>query len=208
MLRRIQRTLQSSDPQRAAILSRLRAIYRSLPADGALVFFDVKPITVKAYGGRRFTAEKRPRLDRKQKTRGMMYLFLSYDLRSGKTLWAFLSKKNAASVALFMQKLRRHYGALRLWIALDQDRAHPCKCKATRRLMRQLSLYWISLPKGSPNDNPVETIFSGIQEAILDCSNDPDSKATQRRISRHLSSRNRRVNRFIGISYLGDSYKH
>jgi hypothetical protein len=69
--------------------------------------------------------------------------------------------------------------------------------------MRQLNLRWTSLPKGSPDDNPAETIFSDIRQAILDNSNDPDAQATQQRISAHLRARNRRKDRFMRISYLG-----
>jgi hypothetical protein len=172
------------------------------------VFFDVKPIAVKAYGGRRYSSQRVLVLERKQKTRGFFYLFLSYDLRSGKVVWAFLPKKDAAHVCVFMQKLRRLYGAQPLWVALDQDGAHPCKCRRTRQTMRQLALHWISLPKGSPDDNPAETIFSGIEKMILECSNDPDISTMQRRLSRQLTARNRRADRFISIPYLGDSYKH
>jgi transposase len=73
--------------------------------------------------------------------------------------------------------------------------------------MRSLKLHWISLPKGSPDDNPVETIFSDIQLMVLDNSNDPDEQTTQKRISQHLSRRNRRRGRFIRITYLPDSHK-
>ena len=52
-LRRVQRKLLSQDPQRRAILSRLRVIWRHRPKQGILLFFDVKVIAVKAYGGRR-----------------------------------------------------------------------------------------------------------------------------------------------------------
>ena len=40
-----------------------------------LAFFDVQPITVKAYGGRRYTRAKELTLQAKQKTRGRFYLF-------------------------------------------------------------------------------------------------------------------------------------
>ena len=66
-------------------------------------------------------------------------------------------------------------------------------------MMRQLRLLWTSMPKASPDDNPVETIFSDIQQNILDNSDDPDAHATQRRISNHLRARNRRSDRFIRI---------
>ena len=62
--------------------------------------------------------------------------------------------------------------------------------------------------KDAPDDNPVETIFSDIQLMVLDNSNDPDAKTTQRRISRHLQKGNRRSNRYIRIPYLPDSHKN
>ena len=43
--------------------------------------------------------------------------------------------------------------------------------------MRQLRLHRTSMPKGSPDDNPAETIFSDIQQNILDNSDDPDKHA-------------------------------
>jgi transposase len=93
-------------------------------------------------------------------------------------------------------------------IALDRDPAHPIKAKATRRMMRLLRWHWTSLPKASPDDNPVETLFSDIQQSILDNSNDPDAGATQHRISNHLRSRNRRSDRFVRVGYLENTHKH
>jgi hypothetical protein len=51
-------------------------------------------------------------------------------------------------------------------IAWDRDPAHPLKAQATRQRMRQLRLHWTSMPKASPDENPVETIFSDIQQNI------------------------------------------
>ncbi len=91
---------------------------------------------------------------------------------------------------------------------MDQDPAHPRKCRTTRQTMRGLGLHWISLPKGSPDDNPVETVFRDVQLRILDNSDDPDIQTMQRRISAHLRGRNRRHDRYIRIPYLPDSHKH
>lgn len=206
--RRVQRKLVSQDPQRPAILARLRWIFRHLPTGGHLLFFDVKPIAVKAYGGRRYTSAKRLVLLRNQKTRGRFYLFLSYDAVSGKVHWMFLPGKSAHYVNQFMRRIRYWYPQATLWVALDQDRAHPCKSHKTRQTMRDLQLHWISLPKGSPDDNPVETIFGDIQLMILDNSNDTDSKVTQRRISAHLRGRNRRADPRIRVPYLHAKHSH
>ena len=171
-----------------------------------LVFFDVKPVTVKAYGGRRFTSAKRLILERRQKTRGRFYLFALYAVQHGRVRWRYSHRKDSVRVCRFMQAVRRWYPDQPVWVVLDQDPAHPRKSLETRRVMRALQLHWISLPKASPDDNPVETTFSDVQLMILDNSHDLDERATQRRISQHLRQRNRRRNRFIHIAYLPDSH--
>lgn len=203
---RVRRKLISQDPQRQAILYRIRRVFKHLPPEGVLLFFDVKPITVKAYGGRRFSSAKRLVLQRYQKTRGRFYLFLSYDVKSGRVRWHYDHAKSSQEVCRFMQQVRHWYPTQSVWVVLDQDPAHPSKSLQTRRVMRSLQLHWISLPKGSPDDNPVETVFSDIQLMILDNSNDPDERTTRRRISHHLNRRNQRRDRFIRIPYLPDSH--
>jgi transposase len=189
-------------------LRRLKGFWRHRRRGSLLAFFDVQPITVKAYGGRRYSREKQLILEAKQKTRGRFYLFALYEVNQGWVHWAFFPGKGARYVCRFLRRVRRWYPTQPLRIALDQDPAHPCKAKQTRRLMRHLRVRWTSLPKGSPDDNPVETIFSDIQQAVLDNSNDPNAKATQRRISAHLRGRNRRQDRFMRISYLGITPKN
>lgn len=120
----------------------------------------------------------------------------------------FLPGKGAKYVCQFMRQVRRWYPDIPLWVVLDQDRAHPCKARQTRCVMRELKLHWISLPKGSPDDNPVENIFSDIQLMILDNSDDPDAKTTQHRISVHLRGRNRRHDRLIHVPYLYPKRSH
>lgn len=135
-------------------------------------------------------------------------MFLTYDTQRGQVHWAFYSGKASSDVCQFMHRIRLWYPGQPGWIVLDQDPAHPRKSRRTRRMMRELDLHWISLPKGSPDDNPVETIFSDIQQMILDKSNDADVHTMQRRISAHLRGRNRRKARHIRIPYLPDSHNH
>jgi hypothetical protein len=182
-------------------------IWRHLPAHGVLLFFDEQPIAVKAYGGRRYTTAKRLILERKQRPRGVFYRFVIYEVNTARRRWAFYDHKSSVEVGRFLEQIRHWYPEQSVWIALDRDSTHPCKSHQTRRLVRQLKLHWITLPQGSPDDNPVESIFSDIQLMILDNSNDPDVKTTQRRISRHLQKCKRRHNRHIRIPYLLDSHK-
>ena len=137
-------------------------VWRHWPRNGVLLFFDVKPIAVKTYGGRRYTSARRRVLPRQQKTRGLFSLFLLYDANSGRIRWTFAKAKDSEPVCRFMTRVRNWYPEQEVWIALDQDRPHPRKSRQTRRVRRELRLHWISLPKGSPDDNPVETINSDI----------------------------------------------
>lgn len=163
---------------------------------------------MKAYGGRTYTSAPREVLSRRQKTRGRFYLFLLYDVVSGKVRWSYHPGKDSTQVCRFMHQVRRWYPRGEIWVALDQDSAHPRKSRKTRVTMRQLNLHWISLPKGCPDDNPVEAIFSTVQSMVLDSSNDPDVKATRHRISAHLRGRNRRHDRRLRIHYFPDCHKH
>lgn len=71
-----------------------------------MVFFDIKPIAVKAYGGRRYTSAKRLVLERYQKTRGFFYLFALYDVKHGCVRWAFYPRKDAEHVCRFLRRVR------------------------------------------------------------------------------------------------------
>ena len=77
------------------ILHRLRAWWQHRPRGAILAFFDVQPITVKAYGGRCYTTAQRLVLQRNQKTRGHFYLFLLYEVNQGRVHWAFYPGKGA-----------------------------------------------------------------------------------------------------------------
>lgn len=202
----MERKLISNDPQRAAILARIRRVFQHKPPKGIQDYFDVKPVTVKAYGGRRWSAN--PLVLRKyQKTRGRFYLFALYDVKQGRVRWRYYQGKDSTYVCRFMRQVRRWYPDAEVWVVLDQDSAHPRKSKMTRQTMRDLHLHWISLPKQSPDDNPCETIFSDVQLMVQDNSDDPDARTLQRRISHRLARRNRRRNRFIVIPYLWDSHR-
>jgi transposase len=203
----VERKLRSKDPRRPAILAHIRWTWRRLPPAGILLFFDEQPIAVKAYGGRRYTSCSRLVLDKPQKTRGRFYLFAVYEVGSGRVRWTFLPGKNSSSVCQFMRRVRRWYPDAEVWIVLDQDTTHPRRSKQTRQVMRQLQLHWISLPKNSPDDNPVEILFSDVKLMVLDNSDDPNPQATQRRISARFRSRNRRHARQIRIPYLNDCHK-
>jgi transposase len=200
-LRRIARKLWRKDANRRRILHRLRKLWQNRSRGTVLLFCDVKPVAVKAYGGRRYS-KKRLVLSRGQKSYGLFYLFVAYEYNTGRRLWGFYAGKSSRYVCQFFKKIRRRYGEQKLHLAVDRDSPHPIKCARTRRQLRALGIHWTSLPKGHPDDNPVETIFSDVQQSVLDTSSDTEQAVTQQRISRHLQGCNRRTDRRIRVSYL------
>jgi transposase len=182
-------------------------LWQHRPRGSVLLFFDVQPIAIKAYGGRRYS-RKRLVLSRAQKTYGLVYLFVANEYNSGRRLWGFYPGKSSGYLCHFLRKIRRRYGSRKVRLAIDRDSPHPIKCARTRRQLRALGIRWTSLPKGNPDDNPVETIFSDVQQMVLDTSSDTDPAVTRRRISGHLQGRNRRPNRRIRVSYLEVPPKH
>jgi len=182
-------------------------LWQNRPQGTVLLFFDVKPVAVKAYGGRRYS-KKRLVLSRGQKTYGLFYLLVAYEYNSGRRLWGFYPGKSSKYVCHFFKKVRRRYGKRKLRLAVDRDSPHPIKCARTRRQLRALGIRWTSLPKGNPDDNPVETIFSDVQQMVLDTSSDTDPAVTRRRISGHLRGCNHRADRRIRVSYLEIPPKH
>lgn len=135
-------------------------------------------------------------------------MFLTYEVGSGKVHWRYYPGKSSEYVSRFMHQVRRWYPTEPVWVALDQDKPHPRISRVTRRTMRTLDLHWVSLPKGCPDDNPVEAIFSGLHGRVLESSHDLDVATTRRRLSAVLRARNRRADRWIRIPYLPSAHSH
>src|SRR5262245_66179929 len=95
------------------------------PRGGILLFFDVQPITVKAYDGRRYTRARRLVLPARQKTRGRFYLFTTYEVNRGRIHWAFYPSKDAVCVCRFLRLVRRWYLGVAVRVVLDRDSPHP-----------------------------------------------------------------------------------
>jgi transposase len=170
-----------------------------------VLFMDEKgPITVKRYAGSLWTTAKRVVLRKYQKTRGKFYLFSAYELYGGRVRWRFYERSRSDEVIAFMRQIRRWYPHQYILVILDQDTTHPQKCVATQQMMRRLKIHWLSLPKGSPDDNPLETIFSLVQRELLAGSDAPDVTTLKQRIRAYLAARNRRSNRCVHLAYLDD----
>ena len=165
------------------------------------------PITVKRYGGRVWTTARQVVLPKYQKTRGKFYLYGVYELFTGRVRWCYYDHKRSEHFIAFLRQVRRWYPGHSILVILDQDTTHPQKCVASRQEMRQLKIHWLSLPKASPDDNPIETVFSVLQGEVLAGSDAPDVPAQKQRVSTALRRRNWRKDRFIRLGYLSEFYQ-
>jgi transposase len=145
-------------------------------------------------------------LPKYQKTRGQFYLFAAYDLFPGRVRWIFQDHATSAEFIDFLRRIRRWYPHQYILIVLDSDTIHPQKSGDSRREMHRLKMHWLSLPKGNPDDNPTETVFSVLQREDISGSDASDTAEQKRRLSHSLQRRNRRKDRFIRLGYLKDFY--
>ena len=208
-MRCIKRKVYTEDPHRKAILARISWAIRHLPPGAVVLFMDEKgPITVKRYGGFIWTTAQRVIMHKNQKTRGKFYLFGAYELFSGRTRWRYYDRSRSDEFILFMQEIRRWYPHQYILVVLDQDTTHPQTCVTSRRAMRHLKIHWLSLPTGSPDDNPLETIFSLLKRDVLAGSDAANVSELKRRLSWYLWRRNRHKDRFVLLAYLRDCAIH
>jgi transposase len=204
-LRRIKRQVYTDDPRRAALLARICYVIRHLPRGSVVLFLDEKgPITVKRYGGYRWTAEKRLILPKYQKTRGQFCLFAVYELLRGRVRWKFDEHATSVEFIAFLRQIRRWYPHQSILIVLDSDTIHPQKSGDSRREMRRLQIHWLSLPKGDPDDSPMETVLIVLQGEAIAGRDAPHTAEQKRRISHSLQRRNRCRDRSIRIPCLLD----
>lgn len=93
-------------------------------------------------GGRRYTSAKKLVLSRAQKTRGLFYLFVAYDVQQVYVDWAFYLGKSACYVGQFMPRLRCWFPDQLLWVALEQmllDNSNDPDARTTQhRISRHL----------------------------------------------------------------------
>lgn len=69
-------------------------MWQNRPRGRVLLFVDVKPVAIKAYGGRRYS-KQRLVLAQGQKTYGLFYLFVAYEYNSGRRRWGFYPGKSS-----------------------------------------------------------------------------------------------------------------
>jgi transposase len=164
-------------------------------------------VPVKASGGRPYPRAKHLSRPAPQKTRGFFSRFSCSEFNTGRVHGAFDPSQDATAVCAFLRRVRHGYPQRPVRVVLDRDGAHPWKAKRTRHVMRKLGVAWTTLPKRSPDDNPVEGLFRDVEQRVLDSRDDADEPTTQHRISGHLQAGNRRGRR-MRVHDLPDSPKH
>ena len=172
-LRRVRRKLFSTDPNRHLILHRLRTWWHNRPR-GAILAFSMCSRSRQGVCRRTLhTGQTLGTAAEPEDPGAVLLLFLPG--QPGPCPLGLLSRQGG-EVCLSLPAA----GASVVSPAGGADRlgsrsGGSIKARMTRRTMRQLRLRWTSMPKGSPDDNPAETIFSDIQQNILDNTDDPAS---------------------------------
>ncbi|MEW6685793.1 MAG: IS630 family transposase [Candidatus Edwardsbacteria bacterium] len=154
------------------------------PPKSRVICFDEKgTIVIKAYAGRSWS-RKAPKIPAKQSIKGKIELLGAYDFHNGKLWVRFFKKKTAKEIILVLEFLRKRYKGYRLYIILDCWRPH--RSKLLKEYVSHQSITLVELPTNASWLNPIERIFSEIQNQVLANSNFQSVSETKQSIRKYV----------------------
>jgi transposase len=166
--RRPRQVLRRQDPDREAILGRLRALLRDLPDDETVVFQDEVDINLNPDIGFMWMLQGQQAQIVTPGDNVKRYLAGSLHWRSGSLLAAVTgSQRNGALVAAHLEELCRRLRCYRvIHVILDNAKIHTCAVVAAvlKRHAGRLRLHY--LPKYAPDTNPIERVWWHLREEI------------------------------------------
>lgn len=193
--------LTSADPAYSEKLDRIHSILANLSSDEA--FFSVDeygPFAVKAYGGRSLVAPgDQPVVPQWQKSRGSLIVTAALELLSNQITHFYSANKNTAEMIKMISVLVEKYHDRReIYLSWDAASWHISKELSERIDEHNVAVAGgggpvvetAPLPSGAQFLNVIESVFSGMSQAIIHHSNYPTLDAAKAAIDRYFEERN------------------
>lgn len=201
-MRKARRVLTSPDPHYREKVELLLRTLQSLKPTELLFFVDeMGPIRVKSYGGRCYTAKKKPPIyvDR-QTSRGSVTLFGALSATTNQVTWFFgRSKDTQAMIYLAEILFNQHHDRTRLYITWDAASWHGSNAltswlDAFNAQSRELDdgpiIEFVPLPSRSQFLDVIESVFTGMKRAVIHHSDYGSEGEMKSAISAHFVDRN------------------
>jgi transposase len=193
--------LTSSDPDYVEKLARIRSILSALGPDEAFFSIDeFGPFAVKMKPGCILCAPGEQRIvPQWQKSRGCIIMTAAIELSGNQVTHFYSAKKNTDEMIRMMELLIAKYADRRkLYLSWDAASWHISK-RLNERIERHNAIAinggspvieTASLPAGAQFLNVIESVFSGMSRAIINCSDYKSVDAAKASINRHFEDRN------------------
>lgn len=193
--------LTSTDPAYSEKLDRIHSILAGLPSNEAFFSIDeYGPFAVKTYGGRSLVAPgEQPVVPQWQTSRGSLILTAALELSSNQITHFYSAKKNTAEMIKMMGILVEKYRDRRkIYLSWDAASWHISKELGERIDEHNLAVLECGgpvvetapLPSGAQFLNVIESVFSGMSQAIIHNSDYSTLDAAKAAIDRYFEERN------------------
>jgi transposase len=193
--------LTSKDPSYTEKLDHIHSILAGLQSDE--VFFSIDeygPFAVKMYGGRKLVAPgEQTVIPQWQRIRGSLILTAALELSSNQITHFFSKKKNTDEMIKMMDVLVAKYSDRRkIYLSWDAASWHISKQLNERIAEHNINVAicggaiveTVPLPAGAQFLNVIESVFSGMSQAIIHNSNYSSVEVAMVAINRYLEERN------------------
>jgi transposase len=184
----------SRDPDFAAKMARILALYDNPPADGRVICVDeFGPLNLIPRPGRGWFRKGQPARRRATYTRtaGVRHMFGALDLASGQLFYRFRDRKRWTEFLDFCRQLRRRFPTGRLYLICDNYGAHQkaevlawCAAHDVELVFTPSNASWL---------NWIECEFTALRYFTLDGSDYPSHAAQEAAIARYIRWANRRA---------------
>lgn len=182
----------SRDPDFAAKMARILALYDDPPTDGRVLCVDeFGPLNLQPRPGHGWFRRGQPARRRATYTRtaGVRHMFAALDLATGELFYRFRDRKRAREFGDFCRQLRRRFPTGRLYLVCDNYGAHQ-KDEVTSWCAEH-DIELVFTPSNASWLNWVECEFTAMRYFTLDGSDYPSHAAQQDAIARYIRWANR-----------------
>jgi len=182
----------SRDPDFAAKMARILALYDRPPADGRVICVDeFGPLNLQPRPGRGWFPTGRPRRQRAtfNRTGGVRHMFAALDLATGQLFYRFRDRKRWQEFLGFCKQLRARFPTGRLYVVCDNFSPHKKDRVTAWCAANQVEL--VFTPTNASWLNWIESKFTALRYFTLDGSDYPTHTAQESAIASYLRWHNK-----------------
>ena len=184
----------SADPDFAAKLARILALYDQAPDDGRVVCVDeFGPLNLIPRPGKGWYPITKPARLRAtfHRTAGVRHMFAALDLASGEMFYRIRDRKRWVEFLDFLRQLRHRFPGGRLYVVLDNFSPH--KKKQVRDWCTANDVELVFTPTNASWTNWIECEFTALRYFALNGSDYRDHATQNRAIASYVRWRNARA---------------